>query len=195
MYFDDPEAAVSCDVAQIPSLAVDRCDGHALTGMTFNHLAVGRTVFVIGSGEERLDLLNVRLLHAGKLTDLDHPEPLQLLRTGLVVHIGQRQRFGVVLGRDEVFHDGAFADALVAVQYGNAVELDAGDVDTRNSSRECLSGHGADVFGVIGFQIFDEKGFHALYTVPGRKTVEIVPHRVEVPVVGGLRERDVVISA
>ena len=139
--------------------------------MTFNHLAVGRTVLVIGSGEERLDLLDIRLFHAGKLTDLDHPEPLQLFRAGLVVHIGQRQRFGVVFGRDEILDDGAFADALVTVQYGDAVKLDAGYVDTRHSRGESLSGHGADVFCVVGFQIFDEKVLHALYAVPGRKAV------------------------
>lgn len=107
--------------------------------MAFDHSAVARTVFVIGGGEERFHLFNVSFLHSGKLSDFDHPEALQLFRSGFIIHIRKGEGFGVIFGRDEVFDDGAFADALFAVKDGNAVELDAGTQYPRNSGGEGFS--------------------------------------------------------
>lgn len=48
---------------------------------------------------------------------------------------------------------------------------------------------------IVGFQILDKKILHTLYAVPGRQSVKVVPHRVEVPVIGDLRECDVMVAA
>lgn len=194
MNLDDPEAAVARDVTEVAAFTVDRADDDALAGVAFDHSAVARTVFVIRGGEERFHFFDVGFFHSGEFSDFDHPEALQFFRSGFIVHIRQREGFGVVFGCDEVFYDGTLADALFAVKDGNAVELDAGTHDSRNSGGEGFSRDGTDILRIVSLQIFDEQFIDTLHAVPLGESIEVIPHRMEMTVICHLGKGDVVVS-
>ena len=93
-----PEPAVPGDVADVPVLGVRRPEKDALARMGSHPFPERGPVLVIPARYESLDFLQIRLPHAGHLTDLMDPVPLQLLRRRLVVHIGKRQAVGEPLG-------------------------------------------------------------------------------------------------
>ena len=194
MRFDDPETAVARDVTEVAAFTIDRADDDALAGVAFDHSAVARTVFVIRGGEERFHLFDVGFFHSGEFSDFDHPEALQFFRSGFIVHIRQREGFGVVFGCDEVFYDGTLADALLAVKYRHTVELYAGTHHPRNSGGEGFSRDGTDILRIVSLQIFDEQFLDTLHTVPLGESVEVIPHRMKMAVICHLGEGYVIVA-
>ena len=85
--FNVPIAAVSCDVSQIPVLAVGRAEEYTLARMGGHPPAETRPILVIYSGNKSLYFVEVGFLHSGKLTNFENPVALQLFGGGLVVHI------------------------------------------------------------------------------------------------------------
>lgn len=135
--------------------------------------AEGGTVLVVLTGNERLYLVDVSLLHSGKLTDLQNPVSLQLFRSSLVVHIGKVQAVGIPFAA-EFPDEGRFADALRSVQHKDMVELDAGVIYTLHSGTHDLAGHRPDICVVIRTEIVDQHSVDTLDAVPFRQTGEIL---------------------
>ena len=84
--------------------------------------AIGRAVLVVHTADEGLHGLDVSLPHARQLAQLQYPVPLQLLRTGFVLHVRQRQAVREPFP-GELRIKGGLPDALRAIQDWYAVKL------------------------------------------------------------------------
>ena len=154
----------------------------------FHDAAVGCAVLIHLAADEALHNIHVGLACALHLADLHDPDALELLGCGLVPGVGQAE------GVAEPFpaqlpEQGALADAGLAVQDEDGVELAARLQHALDGSDEGLAGDGPGVLGVWCSQVVDQQRVGSRDAIPLRELLDIFPQRVEAALVRDGRER------
>ena len=116
------------------------------------------------------------------LADLHDPDALQLLSCGLVPGVGQTEGVAKPFPA-QLPEQGALADAGLAIQDQDRVELAARLQHALDGSDQGLPGDGADVGGVLGAQIVDQQRVHSRHAVPLGQVLDVLPQRVEAALV------------
>ena len=150
--------------------------------MALHHAAVGCAVLVHLAADEALHDVDVGLPGALHLADLHDPDALQLLSCGLVPGVGQTEGVAKPFPA-QLPEQGALADAGLAIQDQDRVELAARLQHALDGSDQGLPGDGADVGGVLGAQIVDQQRVHSRHAVPLGQVLDVLPQRVEAALV------------
>ena len=187
-----PESAVACDVTQIAVFRVGGSEENTLPEMRRHPPPEGSTVLIVLPGYKGFHFIDVRLLHARQLTDLQNPVTLQLFSGGLVIHIGKGQAVG------EPFHaqlrdQRALADTLVAVQDNHVVVFDAGIENPVIGRAQRLACHRPDIRIILCAKVVNQEGIHPVHTVPRWQGFKHLPDRMVTAVVRHLRDRDLIV--
>ena len=189
---DIPEAPVAGNIPEVAALGVGSAKEHALPGMGRDPASKAGAVLVVLAGDEGFHLVDIGLLHTRQLTNLQDPVPLQLLRCGLVVHVGKIQAVGVPV-HAQLGYEGAFANALVPVEHQHGVIFDAGGVDPHIGGAQSFSRDRPHILVVLRPKVVDEQGIQTLHAIPGRQGLEHLPDGVIGPVVRHLLHSDLIV--
>ena len=150
--------------------------------MTLHDAAVGCAVLIHLAADEALHNIHVGLAGALHLADLHDPDALELLGCGLVPGVGQAEGVAKPFPA-QLPEQGALADAGLAVQNEDGVELAARLQHALDGSDEGLAGDGSGVLGVRCSQIVDQQCVGSRDAIPLRELLDIFPQRVEAALV------------
>ena len=156
--------------------------------MALHDAAISCAVLVHLAADEALHHIDVGLAGALHLADLHDPDALELLSCGLVPGVGQAE--GVTKPfSTQLPEQGALADAGLAVQDEDGVELAARLQHALDGSDQSLAGDGPGVGRVLGAQVIDQQRVHSRHVVPLGELLEVFPQRVEASLVCDRGER------
>ena len=152
----------------------------------------GSAVLIILTGDERLDLVDVRLFHTGKLADLKNPVALQFFRSGLVIHIRERKAVRIPLAA-ELGDEGGFPDALIAIEHEDMIEFHARILNPGHGGTQSFTRDRTGVRVILRTEVIDQDGFSTGGSVPRRKTVEKRTDRMVGPIIRNLGHSDLIV--